>query len=352
MNCDRTEQVSLLVDGELPRAEAASIEAHLAGCDDCRAARDEFLSLRRQFNSYGAHPDPAVQRRALETILSSKPAASRAEAAEADRGARLLAALGATLPRPAAAVSFALVVLATFVGLGVYVNSRRQVQTAHQGPGAQNGDGGARTTASPAPTAASPTPPGHTPDAPAAGRRRDGGSDFDHPAVGQGTTADAGSRRRRGGPRARHPRPRPLIPDESPAVASAAGASHDANVTAAAAPTERRELPRAGLDAARHVEQAQLLLRSFRNARATDDLAYERARSRRLLYRNIVLRREAAGKGDPVIATALGRLEPILLDIANLPDKPAGRDVGSIRERMRKKNLMVTLQAGINSSRQ
>ncbi|MDQ3805031.1 MAG: hypothetical protein M3416_14535, partial [Acidobacteriota bacterium] len=111
--------------------------------------------------------------------------------------------------------------------------------------------------------------------------------------------------------------------------------------------TDRVGPARAALDTSRHVEQAQLLLRSFRNARASDDLAYERERSQRLLYRNIVLRREAASKGDPVVAGVLDRLEPILIDIANLPDKPASEDVDSIRERVRKKNLVVALQAGV-----
>ncbi len=122
-------------------------------------------------------------------------------------------------------------------------------------------------------------------------------------------------------------------------VAVASASSTDTN--------EPRRVERAGaLDAARHAEQAQMLLRSFRNARLADGgLAYERARSKKLLYRNIVLRREAATKRDAVVTQALDRLEPILLDIANLPDDPAEEDVNSIRERMRKKNIVVLLQA-------
>ncbi|MBC7932440.1 MAG: hypothetical protein H7Z38_17930, partial [Rubrivivax sp.] len=118
----------------------------------------------------------------------------------------------------------------------------------------------------------------------------------------------------------------------------------DAVTTASAAPASDRARV-APLDAGRHVEQAQLLLRSFRNARLSDDnLAYERERSKKLLYRNMFLRREAASKGNPRMEGLLDRLEPILVDIANLPDKPAKEEVASIRERVRKKNLVVSLQ--------
>jgi hypothetical protein len=40
----------------------------------------------------------------------------------------------------------------------------------------------------------------------------------------------------------------------------------------------------------------------------------------------------------------LGSLEPFLLDIANLPDKPSGDDVRSIKERMQKKEIVSALQ--------
>jgi hypothetical protein len=102
---------------------------------------------------------------------------------------------------------------------------------------------------------------------------------------------------------------------------------------------------------ARHVEQAQLLLRSFRNARPADagrsassDLAYEKQRSKKLLYENIVLRREAASRGNLPVESLLDSLEPILIDIANLPDRPAPAALREINERMRRKNLVAMLQ--------
>ncbi|HEX8888201.1 MAG TPA: zf-HC2 domain-containing protein [Pyrinomonadaceae bacterium] len=100
---------------------------------------------------------------------------------------------------------------------------------------------------------------------------------------------------------------------------------------------------------ARHAEKAGLLLRSFRNARAASanhalDVSYEREDARRLLYQNISLRRDAEARGDRASATLLNTLEPILLDIAHLPEKARARDVHSIEERMQKKEIVAALQ--------
>jgi hypothetical protein len=99
----------------------------------------------------------------------------------------------------------------------------------------------------------------------------------------------------------------------------------------------------------RHFEKAQLMLRSFRNASAAKnlaatDLVYERQMSRRLLTKNILLRRDAEMKGNLPAEEALSSLEPFLLDIANLPDKPSSGELGGIRERLRRKELIASLQ--------
>ena len=99
----------------------------------------------------------------------------------------------------------------------------------------------------------------------------------------------------------------------------------------------------------RHFEKAQLMLRSFRNASAAKDtaatdLAYEKQLSQRLLYQNILLRRDAEMKGNLPAEEALGSLEPFLLDIANLPDRPSPDELSDIRERLHRKELIASLQ--------
>jgi hypothetical protein len=103
------------------------------------------------------------------------------------------------------------------------------------------------------------------------------------------------------------------------------------------------------IETARHIERAQLLLRSFRNTRDSGaqpdpNLSYEKQRSRGLLYKNILLRRDAEAKGNMPAEELLGSLEPFLLDIANLPDRPSNEDVRSIKERMQKKEIVSALQ--------
>lgn len=103
------------------------------------------------------------------------------------------------------------------------------------------------------------------------------------------------------------------------------------------------------VETARHIERAQLLLRAFRNTRDSSakldpDLAYEKQRSRGLLYKNILLRRDAEAKGNMPVEELLGSLEPFLLDIANLPIRPSGDDVRSIKERMHRTEIVSALQ--------
>jgi hypothetical protein len=100
-------------------------------------------------------------------------------------------------------------------------------------------------------------------------------------------------------------------------------------------------------DTTRHFEQAQLLLRSFRNAgrNAEADVEYEKRRSRSLLYQNILLRREAEAKGNLPAREVLGALEPLLLDIANLPAKTSRRELQSINERIARQEMIAVLHA-------
>lgn len=103
------------------------------------------------------------------------------------------------------------------------------------------------------------------------------------------------------------------------------------------------------VETARHIERAQLLLRSFRNSRDAGpqpdaNLSYEKQGSRELLYKNVLLRRDAEAKGNLPVEELLGSLEPFLLDIANLPEKPSSNDVRSIKERMQKKEIVSALQ--------
>jgi Putative zinc-finger len=101
-------------------------------------------------------------------------------------------------------------------------------------------------------------------------------------------------------------------------------------------------------DTARHLEQTQNLLRSIRNVRLSDsddevDVSYDKALSRRLLSENIVLRRDAEMKAKYPTKSLLTDVEPLLIDIANLPDLAKPEDVRTIQERVQKTEIVAAL---------
>ncbi|MDQ2854745.1 MAG: zf-HC2 domain-containing protein [Acidobacteriota bacterium] len=102
-------------------------------------------------------------------------------------------------------------------------------------------------------------------------------------------------------------------------------------------------------DTQRHIEQAQNLLRSVRNIQVADDgeidVSFEKNLARRLLNENVVLRRDAEMSGKFPTKILLGDLEPFLIDIANLPNKPAPDDLRVLKERVLKTEIVAALQS-------
>ena len=101
-------------------------------------------------------------------------------------------------------------------------------------------------------------------------------------------------------------------------------------------------------DTFHHLEQTQNLLRSFRNATVSDgddeiDVTYDKALSQRLLNENVVLRRDAEMKAKYPTKTLLADLEPLLIDIANLPDHARPEEVRAIKERVDKTEIVAAL---------
>jgi hypothetical protein len=101
-------------------------------------------------------------------------------------------------------------------------------------------------------------------------------------------------------------------------------------------------------DTFHHLEQTQNLLRSIRNATVSDgddeiDVTYDKALSQRLLNENVVLRRDAEMKAKFPTKTLLADLEPLLIDIANLPDHARPEEVRAIKERVDKTEIVAAL---------
>lgn len=288
MNCSCTEKISSFIDGELSATEAREVEGHLLTCAQCQEARADFLNLRTQIASFETSLPPAVQHRALAKILSGR----RGERARSGHG------LGWEWNWGSGAVALAsLAIVALIILLNFY---KQPEQVAIQSP-------------PPAPSPEMKPSPQDEPQKPETPRRQ---------------------------PSPRRPAP---VREPKPGEQFAAMPAVPESVRSADAQTMT----------ALHFEKAETLLRAFRNMRLDEtnsatEVSYERKRAQQLVYQNMMLRREADAAGDVQIASLLENLEPILLDIANLPDKPDDDAVRVIRERVERKNIVALLQ--VNST--
>jgi negative regulator of sigma E activity len=299
MNCNFTERISSLIDGELSTAEAREVERHLHGCSECQQVRADFLNLRSQIAGFETSLAPAVQNRALKKILSTP---RRAPAP------RFAWSFGTS------AVAFAtLLIVAAIIGLLTYQNSNTRTNDNHV----------AVQTPTPVPAASVQQKP--EPEA--------------SPAPNKGNEETA--------PR-RSPSPAPA--KKQPVVREPKPGEQFASIPSVPEPARSAD---AQTMTALHFEKSESLLVAFRNVRLNDpgtatEVAYERKRAQQLVLQNMMLRREADAAGDVQISSLLENLEPILIDISNLPDKPDQDAVRVIRERVERKNIVPLLR--VNST--
>lgn len=305
MSCNFTEKISSLIDGELAPSEAREVERHLPNCGVCQQMRADFLNLRSQITSFESSVPPVVQNRALKKILS-------AERRTPTRG--LQWGFGTQ------AVAFAtLLIVGAIIGLVLYQRSNSR--------GPQAGPQVAIQTPSPVPAASieQDKQPAHeeTPK-PAP------------PAEQQTPDKSEGTQK----PKPSNPAKRPPVREPKPGEQFASA-------------PERVRSADAQTLTAMHFEKAETLLLGFRNVRldepgTANQLGYERKRAQQLVNQNMMLRREADAVGDVQIASLLESLEPILLDIANLPTTLDQDAVRVIRERVERKNIVALLR--VNST--
>jgi len=298
MTCSFTEKISSLIDGELSTTEAREVERHLLDCSECQEVRADFLNLRSQIASFETSLQPAVQNRALKKILST-PRRTPA------RGLRW------SFGTPAVAFA-ALVIVAAIIGLmyrSSSTNPTEQTQVAVNSP-------------TPVPSAS--VQPKQEPE----------------PSPNKGNEESAPRRTPSPAPK------RPLVREPKP------GEQFAAIPTTPSAPGPVRAADTQTMTAL-HFEKSETLLVAFRNVRLNEpgtatEIGYERKRAQQLVYQNMMLRREADAAGDVQSSSLLENLEPILIDIANLPDKPDKDAVRVIRQRVERKNIVPLLR--VNST--
>lgn len=299
MSCNFTEKISSLIDGELTTAEAREVERHLVSCQECEQLRADFLNLRSQITSFETSLTPEVHNRALKKILAPE---------------RRVPIRGLQWSFGTQAVAFAtLLIVGAIIGLILY-----------QSKNTKQDDTFAVAQPSPMPTASVEKQP-----APEASPEPARSPEQATPRKDEKETTTP-----------RKPVKRPLVRDPKPGEQFATI-------------PERVRSADAETMTAMHFEKSETLLRSFRNIRLNEkssaaEVSYERTRAKQLVFQNMMLRREAEASGDVQISSVLENLEPILLDIANLPDKADQDTVRVIRERMERKNIVALLQ--VNST--
>ncbi|HEX7330731.1 MAG TPA: zf-HC2 domain-containing protein [Pyrinomonadaceae bacterium] len=307
MSCSFTEKVSSLIDGELSATETREVERHLLSCSECQQMRADFLNLRSQITSFETLLQPEVQNRALKRILATTE--------------RRVPARGLRWSFGTQAVAFAsLLIVAAIIGALVYFNSntREQHVAVGQDP-------------SPAPAASVEPTTEKQPEAkpsPEAAKENE-----QQPAPNK--TEENTPRRAPSAPvRRREPKPG----EQFAAIPEMPGPIRPGDALTMTAT---------------HFEKSETLLRAFRNARLDEpggvaEISYERKRAQQLVVQNMMLRREADAAGDVQISSLLESLEPILIDISNLPARPNKDSVRAIRERVERKNIVALLQ--VNST--
>lgn len=352
-------------DGEVTGQTGEQVGAHLATCTDCSAALDALSFEQEIYARYdrgGLEVSPNLWARVSAEIARTPPTEVPAEGQPFLSRARayFAAALGALAVRPALASSLALLVVAAAAGT-LWLSRRTQPQASAPEVARQNipapsavvipsapntGDSHqTQTETTPfIPQESGPVPVAYEPRSPRAGgaaqetnAARQGGAEIDV----AGLLNDS-----------------PVAKDDQGIVkfGQEEHASDDAAVlfVNASAPVgevvagNTRPLDPDEKDVARHVERAQMLLRSIKNVRASDaggaDIAYEKNLSRKLLAENATLQLEAEVRGDKETKQVLDRIEPFLLEIANMGEKPSREEVRSIRERVRSNEIVAALE--------
>jgi hypothetical protein len=90
-----------------------------------------------------------------------------------------------------------------------------------------------------------------------------------------------------------------------------------------------------------HIQRVDLLLRAMERSEAPADQQNQRKQARRILQDNTVLRLQAEALGDTRTAAALSQFEPLLLDVAHLPERPEPEEWHALRKRIQRESTYI-----------
>ncbi len=356
---DRLMSLEEYVDGELDEQAARRVASHVAVCKWCASSCEALRREQGVFALYRSEVDLNLPSWTAVRARINHETINTARSSRARLRSWFAGVLNVPLAGPAlTTAALALILIGAVAGSVRFLNSTDDA-LEHMRVDSSNGDdvdtNGSQVSSKSSKGAADQHPDLVVSNPATVSKVSNNTGANEHRSLPKALEARLELSRRRTGLRAGPKEGLLTAPAPGVELVSTAARNANYNPLSDTATVERQFTDDAGANTARHVEQAQTVLRSFRNARPgakgfNPDIAYEKQRSQKLLYRNIVLRREAASAGNLPVEMLLNSLEPILIDIANLPDHPARDDVRSIRERVEKKKLIAMLQLSAASA--
>ncbi|HEX8474034.1 MAG TPA: zf-HC2 domain-containing protein [Pyrinomonadaceae bacterium] len=377
MKCDEClPLIEEFFDGELDEQTSEHISTHVSVCADCAAAFDALGCEQQLYTQYHRELEvtPALWQ-AIQTSIeegNDDPAASsNAHASVVPFTAKLRERFGAlfdVLPRLSPALATALALVAVSLAAALIWRHNSAVTPTQNDIAQQTAT---ENSAAPAPSSPTTATPANvvSPEDVATNKAIEDKTDFGFRI----NVVKVGDERRRSGERKQpNPAADTGVAHEDTAARAAYRDDHPAAVDFALTSLPDTRVRREGIsvvggddelahtrlldadevEVVRHIQKTQLLLRSFRNARPPEegddasrsDVAYEKRLSRELLNENVLLRSDGGKSRNLPARQLLSTIEPLLLDIANLEDNPSKEDVRSIKERMRKMEIMAALE--------
>lgn len=338
-------------DGAPGGADDAGVSAHLASCHACSETVEMLQEEQEMYAGYWREAGFKPPRWSSVLAAVERDRDARAGSHAPGRGGKWAALLNFWRLRPAAATALALAALVVGL-LGLSQLTRRAPQPERELAG---------SPPSPAANAEATT-------------HRASGEDLTASASAPSVSHESETTRREPTTRATV-RPvgvrRPGAGHESASALTtsthASGRVSSPPVVVEAASFERARLlgsemaatsslptpadaPSLSDEMSRHFGHMELLFRSLKNAGRggagqTVDVSYEKGLSRRLLNRNVLLRREAESRGNLPLEEMLDSVEPVFAEIANLPAQSSPADLSLIEERVQKKGVVALLRA-------
>lgn len=315
MKCDAClNHLEEYIDGELVGRDAAQISAHLMTCGNCSAAFDALTAEQVIYARYerGLEIAPSMWHEIEMRIAEGDHVAAP------ESGSKLGEWIAGLFAAPRFGFAFggaiAVAIAAIVIGLA-YMKSQRQHEVAQQHGG---------FVSEPLPREkASQTP---TPEA----------SPKERKALNKPESKQAPKERKE---QPDEKRTQPLVPRQEVADRGVQTDIFYSEVASAGGDLETQK----------HIERAQMLLRSIRNTDVsgdeTVDVSYEKTLSRQLLSENLALRHNAEATGKFPVKSLLGSLEPFLIDIANLPDQAKADELRAVKDRVTRTEIVAVLQS-------